>query len=444
MLAPASLYTASTGLCADSVEAHPSMSGVFALGTYHVDKESAQAEELDGNTSISPAYTRRGTVTLYKVTKTPVPAKVNCHPIHQQFTPAILDMKWFSIGSTPGSLEQDILSVATATGCVDMFKLLGSQQSMSLKKDSSWYINPRKSLCLSLDWSNRRQNRVQSTLQDQKLIVSQSDGTLAFLPSVLRCLNGDASPQTVLTREEKKNFIGQGREWSGDEEEDGNEDADQAQAHALLNDPAQWEQQGNGQNSYPAGLETWKAHDNEAWIAAWDCWSHGTVAWSGADDLTLKGWDMRTPNRRTGRKPTFITRKGFDGGVTALESHHMREHIWAVGSYDSRLRIFDARQPARPVIDRDGFDVEGGIWRVKWHPTDADTLLVGAMHGGFKVLSIPPADQKGRMELLSRFDEHESIGYGCDWDRGDLLQEGGDTLVYSASFYDARLHIWSA
>jgi diphthamide biosynthesis protein 7 len=30
--------------------------------------------------------------------------------------------------------------------------------------------------------------------------------------------------------------------------------------------------------------------------------------------------------------------------------------------------------------------VGGGVWRVKWHPTDPNLLLVSAMHNGFHVL----------------------------------------------------------
>jgi diphthine methyl ester acylhydrolase len=162
---------------------------------------------------------------------------------------------------------------------------------------------------------------------------------------------------------------------------------------------------------------------------------------------------MRTPNIRAGRKPTFVTSKPFDGGVTSLQSHHLREHIWAVGSYDSHVRLFDARNPARPIRDQT-IDVEGGVWRVKWHPTDPCKLLVGAMHGGFKVLDIPmlgsDSGDGGATTIVKRFDEHESIAYGCDWDRGSATmdtegkEQGKERLVFSCSFYDAQMHVWRA
>ncbi len=63
-------------------------------------------------------------------------------------------------------------------------------------------------------------------------------------------------------------------------------------------------------------------------------------------------------------------------------------------------------------------------WRVKWHPSDARVVLVGCMHDGFKVLRLDELGEGGgelrgkEMEVVTRFDEHKSLAYGCDWDRG--------------------------
>lgn len=76
----------------------------------------------------------------------------------------------------------------------------------------------------------------------------------------------------------------------------------------------------------------------------------------------------------------------------------------------------------------------------------ADRLLLGCMHDGFKVMQLDdllksdtmPQDE---MKIHTRFDEHASLAYGCDWDRG---QESSlhTSLVYSCSFYDAVWHAW--
>lgn len=75
------------------------------------------------------------------------------------------------------------------------------------------------------------------------------------------------------------------------------------------------------------------------------------------------------------------------------------------------------------------------------------------MHDGFKILNLDSLSQaedassysKEEMEIVTRFDEHESLAYGCDWDRGDLGEgEREGRHVISCSFYDALLHIWQS
>jgi diphthamide biosynthesis protein 7 len=112
-------------------------------------------------------------------------------------------------------------------------------------------------------------------------------------------------------------------------------------------------------------------------------------------------------------------------------------------SYDGQLRLFDARQPLRPLSTT---QAGGGIWRIKWHPSKANLLLLGCMHDGFKVMQLDSlldvdADiSRQEMQLHTRFDEHESLAYGCDWDRGKGAQQD---YIYSCSFYDSTWHAWA-
>lgn len=48
--------------------------------------------------------------------------------------------------------------------------------------------------------------------------------------------------------------------------------------------------------------------------------------------------------------------------------------------------------------------------------------------------------------LTNRFEGHESLAYGVDWQRGGGNGNDGEdtTLVASASFYDHMLHLWKA
>ena len=120
------------------------------------------------------------------------------------------------------------------------------------------------------------------------------------------------------------------------------------------------------------------------------CLNFHSFSSAGGDDLALKGWDIRTPCYEQERAPIFTCKRGyvrqssnltkrFDGGVTSIQSHPLRQHYWAVGSYDEKLRLYDARQMRYPVNET---HVGGGIWRAKWHPTLPQKLLLACMHGG--------------------------------------------------------------
>ncbi len=280
-----SLYSASTVLCADSVESHPRVPGLFALGTYQVDQEKKAQEDAAGaakhtgssgeenedeeqqqvGSSTSPAYTRRGTVTLLQASHDPSSStsdrRVQCKTCDQVDTAAVLDMRWLPSIRSGASADDFWLATAHATGVVELHAL----EDYKLKSLSKLTINPRNVLGLSLDWAQRSD-------ADVGFIVSQSDGSLAYLPSLARHLDGipAAPPHDQSPRQDTK--------FADDDDEDEDEDEEAAASHALLNDAQHWTDAGAAK---PAGLETWHAHDNEAWIAAWDVWSGGSVLWSG-------------------------------------------------------------------------------------------------------------------------------------------------------------------
>ena len=126
--------------------------------------------------------------------------------------------------------------------------------------------------------------------------------------------------------------------------------------------------------------------------------------------------------------------------MTSIQSHPTREHYWAVGSYDETVRIFDARRPQRPVAQA---PVGGGIWRTKWHPTQADHLLLGCMHGGVHIVAW--AEGAAEVTDVCHYTGHTSIAYGCDWERGAwrATPPPAESLVYSCSVYDASHHLWA-
>ncbi|WFD41484.1 DNA topoisomerase [Malassezia psittaci] len=305
-MAPKSLWHESTELSADSVESHPYLHHLFVVSTYQVDQDQTQKD------SASPAYSRRGRCRLHRF------QDEQCTIIDAIDGEAILDTKWCLASDEPSDQGYGILGIADASGHLQLHKL---NEDLKFAAMTSWTVNTDKALCLSVDFSDRTTRNA----DDAKTIVSQSDGSLAMIPSLY--------------------------------------------------------------TKQPDGIQTWAAHDYEAWIAAWDTSSDGTIAWSGGDDLTLKGWDMRTPIYDGVRSATFQCQKGFDGGVTSLQNHPTQPQYWAVGSYDEKIRIFDARKPQRPLATE---EVGGGIWRTKWHPSKANALLLGCMHGGVHIVEWQP------------------------------------------------------
>ncbi|KAA1103302.1 hypothetical protein PGT21_013712 [Puccinia graminis f. sp. tritici] len=198
----------------------------------------------------------------------------------------------------------------------------------------------------------------------------------------------------------------------------------------------------------------WDAHLYEPWTCAFDYWQPETV-FTGGDDCQLKVWDTRD----TLHRPVLVN-KQFDGGVTAIRSDHLRDHVVAVGSYDSRLRIFDKRNMSRPILEE---DCGGGIWRIKWDDRVTGRLLLATMHGGFRVLQISEHQPKVGVEedsprlsasVASSFTHRSGLAYGADWtplldhNHGVVPQDSeqfspSTQLIGGCSFYDRALHFWT-
>ena len=111
-------------------------------------------------------------------------------------------------------------------------------------------------------------------------------------------------------------------------------------------------------------------------------------------------------------------------------------------SYDNTVRLFDARKPLVPLTQ---VEVGGGVWRVKWHPSEKrkNDLLVACMHDGCKVVRSDIGEDlvNSSGTVTQRFDEHKSMAYGADWSYAEANAEG-ETLIASCSFYDHMLCTW--
>ncbi|KAJ1918104.1 hypothetical protein H4219_002826 [Mycoemilia scoparia] len=134
----------------------------------------------------------------------------------------------------------------------------------------------------------------------------------------------------------------------------------------------------------------------------------------------------------------------------------------STGSYDEHALIWDTRNMKRPLGD---WHVGGGVWRLKWHPTDPSLLLAAGMHNGFHVAKINPnmqsidivvdnanvekkslvdgdISQSTLVNPVAEFMDHESLAYGVDWCQNNNAGRDPCSLIGSSSFYDHIFHLW--
>lgn len=165
-------------------------------------------------------------------------------------------------------------------------------------------------------------------------------------------------------------------------------------------------------------LEEWTGHDAEIWYVSQHRFDKN-LFYSGADDGVMRGWDTRL-----GNVPVFTDRKSHEAGVCCVVGDPSREYIFASGSYDEKVRIWDHRALQKPL---EAVECGSGAWRVIWNPEKANEFGVAAMRAGFKIFNNL---QVVREESVGQ----EAVAYGLDL--------AGDSIV-SCSFYNNSCQIWA-
>lgn len=243
-------------------------------------------------------------------------------------------------------------------------------------------------------------------------------------------------------------------------------------------------------------IRTILEHDAEAWCAAFSPISHRepgseetlSTVFSGGDDFKLLlGTHTTSPDTKEvkGSDPESAASSGsdsdseqdsaprdnrgirHDAGVTAILPLRLTTSdgcdFVVTGSYSDHISAWGIMPPHKldglPVVRRllKRRDLGGGVWRLKVieelsdYPGDdwTVTLLVSCMHAGARVVRLKgDLATVNSIEVLWRFEEHESMNYGSDYtwvDRREFFGEGDGRkiLCVSTSFYDKRLCLWT-
>ncbi|XP_050085834.1 diphthine methyltransferase [Anopheles aquasalis] len=174
-------------------------------------------------------------------------------------------------------------------------------------------------------------------------------------------------------------------------------------------------------------IHRWKAHDFEAWTAAFSR-HNSNIIYTGGDDSMLCAYDVRCSD-----EPVLSQRnKKHEAGVTSLLSYGQREHILLTGCYDGKVRLFDERRIGASLGD---VSLTGGVWRMRSNPRDPKRILCACMYENFSLIEL-----RDELEVakIGEYGLHENICYGCDWQHATAT---GTTKTYVAtcSFYDKML-----
>lgn len=239
-------------------------------------------------------------------------------------------------------------------------------------------------------------------------------------------------------------------------------------------------------------LRTVLKHDAEAWCVAFSPMSHRasssdeplSAMFSGGDDfkMLLGTHDTNSDTKEATASDTQSAessgsdsdseqtcipprnKRGIrhDAGVTAILPLRLTtpdgHEVVVTGSYSDHLSAWGISPHAAGGRLLKRRDLGGGVWRLKvieelsqypGHPW-AVTLLVSCMHAGARIVRLggDTGGAVGGIEVLWRFEEHESMNYGSDYTWVDGREffgegEGRKILCVSISFYDKRLCLWT-
>ncbi|OBZ79821.1 Diphthine methyltransferase [Grifola frondosa] len=341
---------------ADSVEfcPHPDAQNIFVCGTYKLEQPQPLSAEPSSEVEITPPsppskpvrQNRKGKCLLFLIEED---SEEQFSLLQETSLPAILDMKWCH--RTPS--VPPILGIADSEGGITLHEWRGDENR--LERIHSIACAPDHVLCLSLDWSNRRN----PTTTLGSLVVSLSDGSLALLRPHDQ---SGLSVTDVWHAHDFEPWIAAWDYWNTNIVYSGGDDLKMKG----------WDvRQGFSQPTFvnkrfDAGVTTIQSHPHIENIIA-----------VGSYDNTVRLFDTR-------KLTTPFIQADVGGGA------------WRVKWHPSATRQNDLLVACM----HDGFKV------VRF-----------ALGGALELPGSSSPDQT--WEITKRFDEHESLAYGADWSFGE-------------------------
>lgn len=208
----------------------------------------------------------------------------------------------------------------------------------------------------------------------------------------------------------------------------------------------------------------------EAWCIAFSPVRDGETEdqctiYCGGDDSLLRYNTYQTitgsENTRTFETAfTSMAIKGHhDAGVTAILPLSLEDstggRLVVTGSYDDHVRLLAIHdldktygmKRARLLAEE---NLGGGVWRLDLVSSSKETngdvralILASCMHAGARVIELRHGGEgdEWAWKVLARFEEHQSMNYGCSF--MERPRDGGKVLsCVSTSFYDKLLCLW--
>ncbi|KAL8747417.1 MAG: hypothetical protein Q9184_007602 [Pyrenodesmia sp. 2 TL-2023] len=208
-----------------------------------------------------------------------------------------------------------------------------------------------------------------------------------------------------------------------------------------------------------------QAHSLEVWTAAWSGGCLTPALYTGGDDSALCYLPFAHTPRLAVDHPFARTSSDFvrdskthGAGVTAILplKNDCDHHEWLLtGSYDEYVRVLQITSRSKKTQLMADLRLDGGVWQLRYlkseEPSENEAktmrfwVLASCMHAGCRLLKIskaPQWDGNWAIEVVAKFEEHESMNYASDVKPDSYADDVKKATFISTSFYDKKLCVW--